>query len=68
MEHALAHGLAVVRPESTVLPEPPFEGSEKRVEVDFTLGPGSPTGGLRALPWDVGFVCVCVGFGFGFVC
>eukprot|EP00199_Chlamydomonas_sp_CCMP681_P001694 CAMPEP_0119106260 /NCGR_PEP_ID=MMETSP1180-20130426/3998_1 /TAXON_ID=3052 ORGANISM="Chlamydomonas cf sp, Strain CCMP681" /NCGR_SAMPLE_ID=MMETSP1180 /ASSEMBLY_ACC=CAM_ASM_000741 /LENGTH=378 /DNA_ID=CAMNT_0007091551 /DNA_START=272 /DNA_END=1408 /DNA_ORIENTATION=+ len=35
--------------ESTVLLEPPFEGSEKRVEVDFTLGPGAPVNGLRSL-------------------
>ena len=28
---------------------PIFEGSEKRLEVDFLLGQGSPKGGLRCL-------------------
>lgn len=35
---------------STVLPEPAFEGSEKRVEVDFALGSRAPAAGLRSLP------------------
>lgn len=35
---------------SEVLPEPVFEGSEKRVEVDFVMGSGAPTSGLRSLP------------------
>lgn len=34
---------------STVLSEPHFEGSEKRVEVDFILGPSAAASGLRAL-------------------
>ena len=31
------------------LPNPVFEGSEKRVEIDFTVSDGTPAGGLRAL-------------------
>ena len=31
------------------LPCPGFEGSEKRLEVDFYLGPGAPPCGLRTL-------------------
>lgn len=31
------------------LPCPGFEGSEKRLEVDFCLGPGAPPCGLRTL-------------------
>lgn len=38
---------------SMVLPEPVFEGSEKRVEVDFSLGSGAPAEGLRALSREV---------------
>ena len=34
---------------SMILPNPIFEGSEKRVEVDFDLSPTSPAAGLRAL-------------------
>ncbi len=45
---ALAHSVS-----SKILPEPHFEGSEKRVEVDFTLGPGAPEDGLRALPREL---------------
>ena len=33
-----------------VLPNPIFEGSEKRVEIDFRLGAASPANGLRAIP------------------
>jgi hypothetical protein len=32
-----------------VFPNPVFEGSEKRIEVDFRLGAGSPRDGLRSL-------------------
>lgn len=32
-----------------VLPNPVFEGSEKRIEVDFKLSASSPPEGLRAL-------------------
>ena len=32
-----------------VLHPPVFEGSEKRIEVDFDFSPASPAGGLRAL-------------------
>jgi hypothetical protein len=32
-----------------VFPSPVFEGSEKRLEVDFSSGPGTGAGGLRAL-------------------
>jgi S-adenosylmethionine decarboxylase proenzyme len=32
-----------------VLPNPVFEGSEKRVEIDFFLSRNSPANGLRAL-------------------
>ncbi len=31
------------------LPCPGFEGSEKRLEVDFSFGLGTPAGGLRTL-------------------
>lgn len=33
-----------------VFPTPFFEGSEKRIELVFELGPAAPTEGLRALP------------------
>jgi len=33
----------------SVLPCPIFEGSEKRIEVDFSLGAASPADGLRSL-------------------
>ena len=33
-----------------VFPAPLFEGSEKRVELDFDMGPGADPRGLRALP------------------
>ncbi|KXZ45202.1 hypothetical protein GPECTOR_57g492 [Gonium pectorale] len=36
-----------------VLHAPIFEGSEKRIEVDFRLGAGAPANGLRAIPRDV---------------
>ncbi|PNH10116.1 S-adenosylmethionine decarboxylase proenzyme [Tetrabaena socialis] len=36
--------------ESNVLAAPIFEGSEKRIEVDFRLGPNSPLRGLRCIP------------------
>lgn len=32
-----------------VLPNPVFEGSEKRVEIDFNFSAASPANGLRAL-------------------
>mmetsp|Transcript_37727 Transcript_37727/g.84057 ORF Transcript_37727/g.84057 Transcript_37727/m.84057 type:complete len:378 (+) Transcript_37727:302-1435(+) len=32
-----------------ILPNPVFEGSEKRIEVNFTTSTGSPENGLRAL-------------------
>jgi S-adenosylmethionine decarboxylase proenzyme len=32
-----------------ILPNPVFEGSEKRVEIDFVLSHASPLAGLRAL-------------------
>lgn len=35
---------------SAILPEPVFEGSEKRVEVDFVLGTSAPASGLRSMP------------------
>ncbi|GBF89555.1 S-adenosylmethionine decarboxylase [Raphidocelis subcapitata] len=35
---------------AAALPNPIFEGSEKRVEIDFSPGPRSPANGLRALP------------------
>jgi S-adenosylmethionine decarboxylase proenzyme len=38
------------RAASVVLPNPIFEGSEKRVEIDFEVSPASPAEGLRALP------------------
>jgi hypothetical protein len=38
---------------STVLPEPVFEGSEKRLEVDFALGASAPGNGLRSLPREM---------------
>lgn len=31
-------------------PNPIFEGMEKRLEIDFRLGPNSPAQGLRAIP------------------
>ena len=34
----------------SVFPTPVFEGSEKRIEVDFRPGPSSSPAGLRALP------------------
>lgn len=34
---------------SMILPNPIFEGSEKRVEIDFDLSSASPAAGLRAL-------------------
>ncbi|GIL89373.1 hypothetical protein Vretimale_18707 [Volvox reticuliferus] len=37
----------------TVLAAPIFEGSEKRIEVDFRLGPNAPVNGLRSIPRDV---------------
>lgn len=39
------------RPKSMILPNPIFEGSEKRVEIDFEFsgGASSPAAGLRAL-------------------
>lgn len=36
-----------------VLAAPIFEGSEKRIEVDFRFGPNAPANGLRAIPRDV---------------
>jgi ornithine decarboxylase len=52
-----AGGPAGARPDmprvkSMVLPNPIFEGSEKRVEIDFMASPASPPDGLRALPRD----------------
>jgi S-adenosylmethionine decarboxylase proenzyme len=35
-----------------ILPNPVFEGSEKRVEIDFALSAGAPSTGLRALSRD----------------
>ncbi|EFJ41238.1 hypothetical protein VOLCADRAFT_84198 [Volvox carteri f. nagariensis] len=37
----------------SVLAAPIFEGSEKRIEVDFRLGANAPANGLRAIPRDV---------------
>lgn len=36
--------------ENGVLHMPIFEGSEKRIEVDFRLGPNVPANGLRSIP------------------
>jgi hypothetical protein len=33
-----------------VHPAPVFEGSEKRLELDFAIGQAGPTNGLRSLP------------------
>ncbi|GLC45172.1 hypothetical protein PLESTB_000427700 [Pleodorina starrii] len=38
--------------DSPILAAPIFEGSEKRIEVDFRLGPNAPANGLRAVPRD----------------
>jgi hypothetical protein len=38
---------------NTVLAAPIFEGSEKRIEVDFRLGASAPANGLRAISRDV---------------
>jgi hypothetical protein len=40
------------RVKSMVLPNPIFEGSEKRVEIDFSPSAASPPDGLRALSRD----------------
>lgn len=37
---------------SMILPNPVFEGSEKRIEVDFEIGCNGPATGLRALSRD----------------
>ena len=35
-----------------ILPSPIFEGSEKRLEVNFHVGKNSPVSGLRSLSRD----------------
>jgi S-adenosylmethionine decarboxylase proenzyme len=46
---AAAPSAAADRRPSLVLPNPIFEGSEKRVEIDFDVSASSPADGLRAL-------------------
>lgn len=41
--------MAPTQAQPFVLPNPVFEGSEKRIEVDFKLSASSPANGLRAL-------------------
>ena len=48
----MAPDASAVAAAAAALPNPIFEGSEKRVEIDFCLGPRSPANGLRALPRD----------------
>ena len=42
--------MATTSEPAAIFPTPVFEGSEKRIEVDFCLGPNTSSAGLRALP------------------
>ena len=50
----------MVAASAAVFPAPVFEGSEKRIEVEFAWGGGSPSAGLRALTRaDFDFLTEC---------
>ena len=50
----------MVAASAAVFPAPVFEGSEKRIEVEFGWGGGSPPDGLRALSRaDLDFLTDC---------